>query len=122
MNKLKDQEKALGAAMVAVTKKWENFAKDEDTKDIAEQIEDMQKAINEGEGTAEDINNQLKGVLKASESQAAFIEAQAEFANQAIESIQAQTARLRALESDVKRLKGETDVTPAAEVLTGGGS
>jgi hypothetical protein len=120
MNKLKDQEKALGAAMVAVTEKWENFAKKGDTKEIAEQIEDMQKAINEGEGTAEDINNQLKGVLKASESQAAFIEAQAEFANQAIESIQAQTARLRALESEVKRIKGQGDVTPSAEVLTGG--
>jgi len=119
MNKLKDQEDALGAAMVAVTEKWENFAKKGDTKDIAEKIEKMEKAINEGEGTAEDINEQLKGVLKASESQATFIAEQAKFAATAIKLIRAQTARLEALEGEEKRIKGQGDVTPAAEFLTG---
>ena len=113
IKKLQDEQEGLIGAMSVVTQKWAEFAADPNTADMAKKVKDMEQAINEGSKDADDIKAHLEGVLTASESQAAFIEEQANFANKALINMGLLAQKMTIMEGKIRTLTDEGDTDPS---------
>jgi hypothetical protein len=110
MDKLIEEQQGLAAALELAKDKWNTFAEQTDTADIAKKLKEAQEAINEGKTTTDEIVKNVQKTLTASESQMKFIEEQRQFAAAALRTMGSLKEQMVGLERRVRGIDGEGDV------------